>query len=154
VSACYVDTSALAKRYVNENRSDDVDAFLAMQSLILITPLSRAEMRSMLARRRRLAEIDAELEAQVFATFLDDIRQGFFIEHVFDEKVFSGAVNLIGQMPAVSLRTLDALHLAAAQQLGAETLATADAVMRDAARELGIATEFFGATNFPGASKS
>lgn len=36
------------------------------------------------------------------------------------------------------------LHIAAAQQLGAERLATADAVMRDAAAELGIATSFFG----------
>jgi predicted nucleic acid-binding protein len=144
VSVCYVDTSALAKRYVNETDSDAVDAFLAEQSLLLVTSLTRAEMRSLLARRRRLGEIDPALEAQIFASFLDDIRQGYLVEHPLSGAMLDGAVNLIGQLPAIALRTLDALHLAAAQELGAERVATADGIMRDAATELSIPTSFFG----------
>ena len=144
MTTCYVDTSALAKRYLNEARSGEVDEFLAEQSLLLVTSLTRAEMRSLLARRRRERDLDAGLEGRVFATFLDDIRQGHLVEHPLSGAMLDGAVNLIGQLPAFPLRTLDALHIAAAQQLGAERLATADAVMRDAAAELGIATSFFG----------
>jgi predicted nucleic acid-binding protein len=144
LSACYIDTSALAKRYVNEAGSEEVDDFLAAQSLLLVTSLTRAEMRSLLARRRRQHDFDAAVEGQVFASFLDDIRQGYLVEHELSAVMLDGAVNIIAQLPAIALRTLDALHLAAAQQLGAERLATADATMRDAAAELGLPTTFFG----------
>ena len=72
------------------------------------------------------------------------IRQGYLIEHPLSPAMVDGAVNLMAQLPTVALRTLDALHLAAAQQLGAERIATADRIMRDAAAELGIATANFG----------
>lgn len=139
-----MDTSALAKRYLHEPRSDDVDAFLAEQTLLVITTLTTVEMRSLLARRRRLRELDAVLEAQVFAAFLDDVRQGWLIEHELSRPVLQGAVNLIAQLPGVALRSLDAMHLAAAQQLGSEVLVTADAQMRAAAAELGLRTVYFG----------
>jgi hypothetical protein len=149
VSTAYIDTSALAKRYLNEAGSEEVEDCLADQSLLLTTRLTRAEMRSLLARRRRHGELDAALEAQLFAAFLDDIRQGYLVEHELSAPMLDGAVNIIGQLPAIALRTLDALHLAAAQQLGAETLVTADATMRDAAAELGIPTSFFGGIGAP-----
>jgi uncharacterized protein len=144
MSICYVDTSALAKRYINEAASEQVEAFLAEQSLLIVTSLTRAEMRSLIARRRRQNELAAVLEAQVFASFLDDIRQGYLVEHQLAAAMLDGAVNLIEQLPTVPLRTLDAVHLAAAQQLGAERIATADATMRDAAVELGLALDYFG----------
>ena len=144
MSTCYLDTSALAKRYLDEERSDEVDEFLGEQTLLLITPLVRTEMRSLFARRRRMKELDATLEMQLYSTFVDDIRQGYFIEHDVSARVFEGATNLIAQLPSIGIRTLDALHLAAAQQLGADLLVTADATMRDAARELGLATQYFG----------
>jgi len=144
LSVCYLDTSALAKRYLNEARSDEVDAFLAEQSLLLVSTLTTVQMRRLLARRRRGRELDATLEAQVFATFRDDVRQGYMVEHELSRLMLEGASNLIAEIPQVPLRTLDALHLAAAQQLGAERLVTADAVMRAAAGAVGLAVEFFG----------
>lgn len=104
-------------------------------------------MRDLLARRRRRGNFDATTEAQIYAAFLDDLRQGYLIEHELSVAVYDGAVNLIGQLPSIALRTLDALHLAAAQQSAAERVATADSVMRDAALELGIATDFFGSAS-------
>jgi hypothetical protein len=143
MSLCYLDTSALAKRYINEAFSDDVDAYLARQSTLLITDLTTAEMRSMLARRRRDGEIDSSFENQAFAAYLDDIGQGHLVERPLSPEILTGAVNVIGQHPDVPLRTLDAIHLAAATHLGVERLATADRRMRDAARAMDLATDYF-----------
>lgn len=144
MSICYVDTSALAKRYVNEAQSEEVEEFLSEQSLLLITNLTTAELRSLLAQRRRSGELKAVMEMRLFATFRDDVRQGYVSERELSAAMIEGAVNLIGQLVTPALRTLDALHLAACQQLGAELLVTADTRMRDAASELGIAARFFG----------
>jgi uncharacterized protein len=144
VSLCYVDTSALAKRYLHEPRSDDVEAYLGRQPSPLITALTTAEFRSLLARRRRDGEIQAEHEGQVFAAYLEDIRQGHLLERALSQEMMTGAVHVIGQLPAVAIRTLDAIHLASAQHLGAERLATADRRMREGARALGFEVDFFG----------
>jgi predicted nucleic acid-binding protein len=45
---------------------------------------------------------------------------------------------------AIALRTLDALHLAIAQSIGASALATADQQMVCAAKALGLMTVTFG----------
>lgn len=44
-----------------------------------------------------------------------------------------------GHLPGASLRSLDALHLAAAVRIGVDNLITYDARLSDAARDLGIA---------------
>ena len=48
------------------------------------------------------------------------------------------AVSLLGDLPSLPLRTLDALHLAIAKGLRADTLATADRLMAEAAEVLGF----------------
>ncbi|HEX6012428.1 MAG TPA: PIN domain-containing protein, partial [Geminicoccaceae bacterium] len=58
---------------------------------------------------------------------------------------FNEARELIDTLPDVPLRTLDALHLAAARAAGATMVATADEVMRRAAEILGLDVVFFGA---------
>jgi predicted nucleic acid-binding protein len=54
------------------------------------------------------------------------------------------ARQLIDRLIGHSLRTLDALHLAIAQSVGASVLATADQQMVRAARALGMTTVTFG----------
>lgn len=144
MSICYVDTSVLAKRYFNEAGSDEAEAFLIDQTQVIITELTAVEMRSLIARRRRDGSIDAALEAQIYAAFRADVRRKFIREHALSSQVFQGAEQLIAQLPEVPLRTLDALHLAAAQELGVERLATADKRMRDAAERIELAVDFFG----------
>jgi len=50
----YIDTSALAKWYLNEDRSADVEAFLTKTGPAAVSTLTLVEMRSLLARRRRV----------------------------------------------------------------------------------------------------
>ena len=49
----YFDTSALAKWYLNEARSDDVERYIQEHGPVAISELTVVEMRCLLARRRR-----------------------------------------------------------------------------------------------------
>jgi hypothetical protein len=134
----YFDTSALAKWYLNESFSEDVERCLMEHGPVAISDLTVVEMRSLLARRRREKHFDPKLEIRVFATFEDDIRRGFLICHPMPATAAAGAVNLISTLPDVPLRTLDAMHLVIAREIDASILATADRIMAAGAREMGL----------------
>jgi len=140
----YFDTSALAKWYLNESHSGAVADYIQKHGPVAISGLTVVEMRSLLARRRREAEIEAEMESRVFATFEEDIRQGFLVCYPVSDRTMEGAANLISMLPDIPLRTLDALHLTVAQEGGAKSLATFDLVMAEAASEMGFHTIRFG----------
>lgn len=144
MSGVYFDTSALAKWYLPERYSDDVDAFIRENGPVHVSDLTVVEMRSLLSRRRREGHIDAESEARVFATFEEDIRKGSLICHPLLADLPKGAASLISILPDVPLRTLDALHLAMAREIDASTLATADRVMADAGKGMEIDVIWFG----------
>ena len=134
----YFDTSALAKWYVNESRSEDVEAFLQKNGPVEISDLTVVEMRCLLARRRREGGFNRDTELKVFASFQEDVRQGFLRCHSLPQGIAAAALNLFPMVPDVPLRTLDAFHLAIARELGAKSLATADYVMIAAAEVLGL----------------
>ena len=134
----YFDTSAMAKWYLNESFSEDVERYLMEHGPVAISDLTVVEMRSLLARRRREKHVDPKLEIRVFATFEDDIRRGFLIRHPMPATAAAGAVNLISTLPDVPLRTLDAMHLVIAREIDASILATADRIMAAGAQEMGF----------------
>jgi predicted nucleic acid-binding protein len=107
----YIDTSALAKRYIDEAGSNDLDTFLSRWSCARISRLAVVELRCLVQRRRRAKEIDAAYEQAALADFADDVGSGFFqIEPLADRHAVL-AHDLIRQLTGHSLRTLDALHL-------------------------------------------
>ena len=140
----YVDTSALAKWYLNESGSAEFVDFIRRQRLALISRLTVVELRSLLARRRRSREITAEYQRDAVRTFESDIRRGFLhVEPLFDRQaVIAG--DFIDRVVDLPLRTLDALHLAVAHTIGACLVATADRNLARAAEALGFATVTFG----------
>lgn len=134
----YLDTSALAKWYLNEVGSEVFVDFLQSLDSAVISSLTVTEMRSLLSRRRRMGDLSVELETVLFAAFLDDIDRGWLQRYLLDDARFAEATNLIARYPDHSLRTLDALHLTVAADLGVSILATADGVMADAAVSMGL----------------
>ncbi|MBE0568285.1 MAG: type II toxin-antitoxin system VapC family toxin [Deltaproteobacteria bacterium] len=134
----YFDTSALAKWYLNEPYSEDVEQYLMEHGPVAISDLTVVEMRSLLARRRREKHVDSMLEIRVFATFEDDIRRGFLTRHPIPATTAAGAVNLVSTLPDVPLRTLDAMHLVIAREIDASILATSDRIMAAGANEMGF----------------
>ena len=134
----YFDTSALAKWYLNETLSDEVERYIQEHGPVEISDLTAVEMRSLLSRRRREREIDIKTETRAFAVFEEDVRRGFLIRNPLPATLAAGAVNLIASFPDVPLRTLDAMHLVVAQEIGAAVLATSDRVMAAGAEALGL----------------
>ncbi|MFP4280163.1 MAG: type II toxin-antitoxin system VapC family toxin [Halochromatium sp.] len=134
----YLDTSALAKWYLNEPGSDAFVRYLQGLDVAVVSSLTRTEVRSMLARRRRMGALSHELESVVYAAFLNDIAQGWLQLYPVEDARFDEAANLIARYPEHPLRTLDALHLAIALQAETDALATADSVMADTAIALDL----------------
>jgi uncharacterized protein len=124
----YVDSSALLKRYVDEPDSDAAEAHLRSDPSLLTARHTIVEVRRNLARL--LGESDAASARSVFA---DDLRAFSLIE--LDEVTCDAAA---GIAELTGARTLDALHLAAAQRVGAVPFLTFDVRQAQAARSLGL----------------
>ena len=136
--SAYLDTSALAKWYLNEPRSEEFVEYLAAVEEPIVSSLAITEMRSLLAWRRRAGALDSPLETRIFAQLQDDVAQGHLILRPVEDRHVQAAARMIDRLPAHPLRTLDALHLALASELRVHELATADRVMAGAAAELGL----------------
>jgi len=139
----YLDTSAVAKWYLNEDGSDAFVAYIKGLDVAVISSLTRTKMSSLLARPRRMGDLDPALESLIFATFLDDIAGGFLSPCPTDDRRLDEAVSLIARYQEHPLRTLDALHLAIARHEQVDAIATADGVMADTAEAMGFAVARF-----------
>lgn len=102
------------------------------------------EMSCLLGRRRRNHEIDARMEKRVLSLFEEEIAQGFLEVHPLEDRHAIAARGLLAKLPSIPLRTLDALHLAIATDIGAEHIAIADRTLAAAARTLRLRVEWFG----------
>ena len=143
MTGVYFDTSAIAKWYLNETFSEEVEAYLQAHGPVEISSLTAVEMRSLLARRQRDGSIDAVTAGRAFATFEADVFHGHLVRHPVEDSHLFGASNLIARYPDLPLRTLDALQLAIALDLQVHTIATADRVMADASEVIGLSVERF-----------
>lgn len=126
----YVDTSAILKRYLDEPDSDAAEAYLVADPRWFSGRHTYVEVRRNLAR----ALSDEEL-VRMRDAFESDWRRTSSIE--LDEVTCRLAAD-IGEH--TGLRSLDALHLAAATRLGADVLSffTYDIRQAQVARGLGF----------------
>ncbi|MFQ5738597.1 MAG: type II toxin-antitoxin system VapC family toxin [Acidobacteriota bacterium] len=139
----YLDTSALAKWYLNEPFSEAVEDFLRSLSQARISSLTTLEFRCLLARRRRAAEISALVENRAMAVFEQDVSDGCLVVLCVDDNAIQAAARLMATLPGHPLRALDALHLAIAGSARLQILATADRIMANAAAALGFEVKAF-----------
>lgn len=126
----YVDSSALAKRYVSEVDSDVAEALLLSDPEWLTANHTYIEV--MLALARRLEERDAASASDAF-----EAEWARVLVVRLDHEVCHRAAS-IGV--ATGTRTLDALHLAAAERAGGSAIRflTFDARLAVAARSIGF----------------
>lgn len=134
----YFDTSALAKWYINEQGSSEVEKFIIARGPVAVSDLTVVEMRSLLARRRRERHFNSSLEIEIFSTFQEDIRRKILICHPLPSGLAIAAVHILNLVSDSSLATLDAMHLALAREAGVEIMATADRIMAAAAEAIGL----------------
>lgn len=132
--ACYLDTSAILKRYVNEETSAAFDTFVLARGFeFVLTPLALTEVAAALRRRLRMGDFSARYAALASRRFQDDLSGSDWRLVDFDPAAFRDAANLISTLP-VPLATLDALHLASALRLEVDAFATADKQLATAAK--------------------
>lgn len=142
MSAVYLDTSVLAKRYLPSPESERVEAMLERtQDHFLLSDLAVVEFESALRRRASERSGKAIDKAKVRSRFDDDLRSGFFSVHPLQTSVLIAARRWIAE--GEPLATLDALHLASALEAHADVLATDDRQFARAARAAGLRVESF-----------
>jgi uncharacterized protein len=134
----YVDSSALAKLYIPENDSDEVDAYLRGKVGLMISELAITEVLSAIACRKREGELSSAVANRIRDALLADADAGAFARLHLDPAVHRDAERLLLMTTSVPLRTLDALHLALAFSGAATHLLTFDRRMRDAAVQSGL----------------
>ncbi len=120
--ATYVDSSAIVKLAIREPESDALRSYLRRRRPLMSSALSRAEV------------LRALLPAGEAA-----VSRGRTVLLRFDlVRLNDRILNAAGLLLPAGLRTLDAIHLATAHQLGDEvrTLVTYDVRMAEAARQL------------------
>lgn len=123
MSVWYLDTSAALKLLVEEAESDVLARAIDAQEPDLVACwLLETEM-------RRAGHRVAALTQQIVSEFLEGVALYEVPASLFREA---------GLLPGTDLRSLDALHLAAAIRIGVDHVVTYDSRMGDAARSLGL----------------
>jgi len=131
----YLDSSALAKRFVNEDGSDAVEALCAQADALGLSVIGVPEIVSALNRRLRERLLTPTLYRQAKQRLLDDVRDADIIQ--LTPAVIGSTIQVLEASP---VRAMDALHIACAIEWGADVFASADPRQLIAARRAGLKT--------------
>ena len=130
----FLDASALAKRYIRETGSEEVEKLCREAEDITVSALCLAEIISALCGLRRERTLREDHYESIKKRLLVEFEDLTLCE--LAPQVIARAVVLL---EAHSLRTLDALQLASALEMNAEMFVSADARQIKAARQQGLA---------------
>ena len=133
----YLDSSAFAKRFVEERGSDGVEVICAEASELGLSVLCVPEIVSALNRRRRERTLTQEQYDEAKRRLLNDVRDADII--ALTPSVIGSAIMVLEASP---VRAMDALHVACALEWGAELFVSSDRRQIKAARKSGLATCF------------
>ena len=132
MKAC-LDSSAFAKRFVEEQGSDAVEAVCAQANELGLSVLCVPEVISALNRRLRERELTPTQYRQAKQRLLDDVRDADIIQ--LTPSVIGSAIQVLEASP---VRAMDALHIACALEWGADLFASADTRQLAAAKKAGL----------------
>ncbi|MGA1863991.1 MAG: type II toxin-antitoxin system VapC family toxin [bacterium] len=120
----YIDTSVLAAYYCPEPLSEKVEEYMLGNDQPVISNLVEVELCSAISRKVREGGMKKNDAGQIIKEFLSHLDEGFYIKLPIESHHYRLAREWIRQFNT-ALRTLDALHLAAAFSKGL-TMITAD----------------------------
>lgn len=136
----YLDTSAAVPLFVHEPASDAVDRWISScKDIIAASDWLVTEFSSAMAVKTRTGQITARQAKKAWSEFETFCNGGLRLLPV-SRATFSEAGRIVRTKMAI-LRSGDALHIAAALEMGAASLATLDAVMGKSANHLGLRLE-------------
>lgn len=132
--SAYVDTSVLGAYYCSEQLSAAAEKALRRIQSPVISTLSEVEFASLIAKKRRLGELNEAQAQEILDLFSTHVAEGSYRRIALTTDHYLKARELIGSAK-IALHTLDALHLSLAitEHL---SLMTADKDLARAARGL------------------
>jgi predicted nucleic acid-binding protein len=138
----YVDSSALIPLYVTERFSDAADAAVTAAGTIPFTPIHRLELTNAFERLVGRRLLTGDECRRLYEQLQDDLDHGRLVTVAADfDAVFAQAVELSRAHAGRFLaRSLDLMHVAAAQVLGGKTFVSADDRQLAVARVTGLKT--------------
>jgi predicted nucleic acid-binding protein len=134
----YVDSSALAKVYMPEPESEQLDTFLKGRRDLVISELCCTEVISAVARRKREGALSAPQANDIRKMLSADARSGSFRRLDITPAIHREAERILMSTGSVPLRTLDALHIALALSGQAQRVVTFDPRLAEAAALNGL----------------
>ena len=129
----YIDTSILVACYCPERLSAVAQDAVRKSASRTISPLSNVEFCSALALKTRTGETNTDSARRVLAAFRLDRAEGVFHVVPVEAREHAVACDWISRF-TTTLRTVDALHLAAAFYNGLTLLTSDKDLARSAAR--------------------
>ena len=137
-SPVYLDTSAVAKLFLPEADSDEVEKLLRGRRDLYLSDLAVTELASVLVRRVREKSLRAADARRLHRRLLRDLASGEFLRVDATDRCHREAERLLfGLGERTPLRAADALHLALASTAGARVLFTFDRRLATAASGVG-----------------
>ncbi len=134
-----LDSSALAKRYIQEIGSERLDFLLKDASELALCIILVPEVVSGLNRRIRDGDLDPEDYRMVRKQLLNDVRDAVILQ--ITPSVISISLKLLENNV---LRAMDALHVACAIEWKADLFVTSDKRQLAAAQNADLKTEYLG----------
>jgi uncharacterized protein len=132
----FLDSSAFAKRFVEEPGSDAIEAVCAQATELGLSVLCVPEVMSALNRRLRERVLTAPQYREAKQRLLDEIRDAAIVQ--LTPTVVGSAIHILEASP---VRAMDALHIACALEWGAGMFVSADARQLAAAKRVGLKTK-------------
>ena len=132
----FFDSSALAKRYVQEPGSDRVEEILFGASSLGVSMICLSEVISALCRRRRERRLSKQQYLRAKQALFQDLEDSSIVG--VTEAIVAHAVQLLERWP---LRSSDSLQVASAAEWSADLFVSADERQCAAARGYGLQVE-------------
>lgn len=132
----FLDSSALAKRYVAEAGTDTVLARCLEADEIMLSIICLPELISAFNRLRRQKLVTQRQYSELKQQLGDDIAEATVLnitEHILEKTIYC--------LEQATVRTLDAIHIATAQESLCDLFISADQRQIQAAKKLGVEIE-------------
>lgn len=141
VAKVYFDSGALVKLYIVEPGSTFVQNKARRAEVIPINPLQETELRNAILAAGGRRSIAREAMRRSLDNFEEDLATGVFIRETPEWPWIYRRADLLARQytPRFLCRTLDILHVAAAELCGADQIVTGDQRQQKLAKAIGMA---------------
>ncbi|MCF6334829.1 MAG: type II toxin-antitoxin system VapC family toxin [Spirochaetales bacterium] len=127
----FMDTSALAKRYIEENGTEEVLGYFNELNRIILSSITPIEISSVFNRRLKEHSFSLEIFNKIITVWKED--QSVFSYTYFDSQLVESAIMIVQKE---SIKTLDAIQLASAYCSTIDKFITADKALFRAAESV------------------